>query len=59
MFLQGLAMHTAKRAIPGLADAAYTEMAGDKGWVAQCSARKEAVLKGIFADLDKAGLRRQ
>lgn len=55
MFLEGLAMHTAQRAVPGLPDAAYSAMAGDKGWFAQCSARKHAVLKGIFADLDKAG----
>jgi hypothetical protein len=55
MFMEGLAMHTAERAVPGLPDAAYSEMAGDKGWYAQCSKRKDAVLKGIFADLDKAG----
>jgi Predicted Zn-dependent protease (DUF2268) len=55
MFLEGLAMHTARRAVPGLPDGAYSEMAGDKGWFAQCSARKHAVLQGIFPDLAKSG----
>lgn len=55
MFLEGLAMHTAQRAVPGLPDAAYSEMASEKGWFAQCSARRHAVLQGIFTDLDKGG----
>jgi len=55
MFMEGLAMHTARRAVPGLSDAAYTEMPDDKGWFARCSARKDAVLKGIYSDLDRSG----
>jgi hypothetical protein len=55
MFMEGLAMHTAQRAVPGLSDAAYTEMPDDKGWFARCSAHKDAVLKGIYSDLDKSG----
>ena len=55
MFREGLAMHTAQRAVPGLPDAAYTEMPDEKGWFAGCSARKGAVLNGIRRDLDKSG----
>jgi hypothetical protein len=55
MFMEGLAMHTAQRAVPGLSDAAYTEMPDDKGWFARCSAHKDAVLKGIYGDLEKGG----
>jgi hypothetical protein len=55
MFMEGLAMHTAQRAVPGLSDAAYTEMPDDKGWFARCSAHKDAVLKEIYGDLEKGG----
>jgi hypothetical protein len=55
MFMEGLAMRTAQLAVPNLSDAAYTEMPTDKGWFAQCTARREAVLKGIAADLDRSG----
>jgi Predicted Zn-dependent protease (DUF2268) len=55
MFMEGLAMHTAQRAVPRLPDAAYTEMPDDKEWFARCSAHKDAVLKGIYSDLDKSG----
>jgi predicted Zn-dependent protease DUF2268 len=55
MFLEGLAMRTAQRVYPGAPDTAYTEMAGDEGWLANCYAKKDAVLAGIVPDLDKAG----
>lgn len=55
IFLEGLAMHTAQRAVPGLPDAAYTEMPGETGWFSKCSNNKGAIIKGIAADLDKQG----
>jgi len=55
IFLEGLAMRTAQRAIPGMSDAAYTEMPGDRGWFAQCARRKNLVLQGIRGDLEKSG----
>ena len=55
VFLEGLAMRTAQRAAPGLSDAAYTEMPGDKGWFANCAAHKSAVFKGVALDLSKSG----
>jgi hypothetical protein len=55
MFLEGLAMRTAQEAVPGLPDAAYTEMPGDRGWLQQCEAKKIAVLRGIVPDLGKSG----
>lgn len=55
MFLEGLAMHTAQRAVPGLPDAAYVEMPGDEGWMRRCVEKKAAILAGIAADLDKSG----
>jgi hypothetical protein len=57
MFLEGLAMRTAQRAYPGEPETAYTEMPGDEGWLANCYARKDAVLAGIAPDLDRAGQR--
>ncbi|MEO7207272.1 MAG: DUF2268 domain-containing putative Zn-dependent protease [Steroidobacteraceae bacterium] len=55
MFLEGLAMRTAQRAVPGLPDAAYVAMPGDEKWFLNCMARKEAVLRGIARDLKKGG----
>lgn len=55
IFLEGLAMRTAQRAVPGLSDAAYTEMPGDHGWFETCEARKDAVMRAIQPDLDKSG----
>jgi Predicted Zn-dependent protease (DUF2268) len=55
MFMEGLAMHTAQRAVPGLPDAAYTEMPDDKEWFARCSAHRDVVLRGIYSDLEKSG----
>jgi hypothetical protein len=55
IFMEGLAMHTAQRAVPGLPDAAYTEMSDDKEWFARCSAHRDVVLKGIYGDLEKSG----
>ena len=36
MFLEGLAMRTAQRVLPGSPETVYTEMAGDQGWLAEC-----------------------
>ena len=55
MLLEGLAMRTAQRAVPGLPDAAYTQMPGDSGWMRGCIANKAAILAGIARDLDKRG----
>jgi hypothetical protein len=55
MFLEGLAMRTAQKVVPGLPDTAYTQMAEDHDWLAQCLAKKDAVLAGILPDLDKSG----
>lgn len=55
MFLEGLAMRTAQKVYPDLPETAYTEMATDKGWLANCYAKKNAVLAGILPDLDKSG----
>ncbi|HVV64543.1 MAG TPA: hypothetical protein VHC42_03675 [Rhizomicrobium sp.] len=55
MFLEGLAMRVSQRAVPGLADSAYTSMPNEPEWMPNCVARKEAILKGIAADLDKSG----
>jgi Predicted Zn-dependent protease (DUF2268) len=55
MFLEGLAMRTAKKVFPGKPDAAYTQMPGDGDWLAQCNRKKDTVLAGITADLDKSG----
>lgn len=51
MLLEGLAMRTAQRAVPGLPDAAYTEMPGDSGWMRGCVAKKAAIaMKYTFGD---------
>ena len=55
MFLEGLAMRTAQKVFPGKPDAAYTQMPGDGDWLAQCNRKKDTVLAGITADLDKSG----
>ena len=55
MFLEGLAMRTSQRAVPGLPDAAYTSMPNEPGWMPECIAKKDAVLKAIAPDLDKSG----
>jgi hypothetical protein len=48
-------MRTAQRQVPGLSDAAYTEMPGDPGWFSSCAAKSTRVIKMIAADLDKSG----
>lgn len=55
MFLEGLAMRTAQKVYPGLADRDYVAMTGDKGWFAKCEANKAKILAGIAPDLGKAG----
>ncbi|MDE2183900.1 MAG: hypothetical protein KGJ78_12850 [Alphaproteobacteria bacterium] len=55
IFLEGLAMHANKALVPGLPDAAYTELAGEPGWFARCTAGRAAIVKGIMPYLDKAG----
>jgi hypothetical protein len=55
VFLEGLAMRTAQQAVPGLPEAAYSEMPGDQGWFAKCAANRIAILKGIGDDLNKSG----
>jgi Predicted Zn-dependent protease (DUF2268) len=55
MFLEGLAMRTAQKVFPGRPDAAYAQMPGDGDWLAQCNRKKNSVLAGIAADLDKGG----
>jgi len=55
MFLEGLAMRTSQRAVPGLPDSAYTSMPNEPDWMPNCVAKKDAVLKDIAADLDKSG----
>lgn len=55
VFLEGLAMHATKALVPGLSDAGYTELANEPGWFTRCTARKNAVMKGIAPHLDKAG----
>jgi hypothetical protein len=55
MFLEGLAMRTSQRAVPGLPDSAYTSMPNEPDWMPNCVKKKDAVLKDIVADLDKSG----
>jgi Predicted Zn-dependent protease (DUF2268) len=54
MFLEGLAMRAAQRVFPGSPEAAYTAN-DDKGWLAECYRKKDAVLASILPDLDKSG----
>jgi hypothetical protein len=55
VFLEGLAMRSASRVFPGLPDSAYTEMTGDRGWLARCYAKRDAVLHGMLPYLDASG----
>ncbi len=55
IFLEGLAMHAAKTAVPGLPDARYTELASEPGWLSRCAANEAAVEKGIAPYLDRSG----
>lgn len=55
IFLEGLAMHANKVLVPGLPDAAYTELASEPGWFNRCTANRAAVIEGILPYLDKAG----
>ncbi|MGH6889545.1 MAG: DUF2268 domain-containing putative Zn-dependent protease [Rhizomicrobium sp.] len=55
VFLEGLAMHASKALVPGLPDTAYTEVAGENGWLSQCIAHKHAIMKGIGPFLDQSG----
>lgn len=55
MFLEGLAMRTSQRAVPGLPDAAYTSMPNEPDWMPNCVTKKDAVMKAILHDLDNSG----
>lgn len=55
MFLEGLAMRTSEQVVPGLPEKSYVEMPTDRGWLANCYAKKDAVISAIAADLDKSG----
>jgi len=55
MFLEGLAMRTSQAAVPGLPETAYTQIAPNDHWLANCYAKKDVVLKGILPDLDNSG----
>jgi hypothetical protein len=55
MFLEGLAMRTSQAAVPGLPETAYTQIDPKENWLANCYAKKDAVLKDIVPDLDKSG----
>ena len=48
-------MRTAQRIYPGRPETAYTEAPGGTGWLANCYAKKDAVLAAILPDLDKSG----
>ncbi|MEO6913277.1 MAG: DUF2268 domain-containing putative Zn-dependent protease [Candidatus Baltobacteraceae bacterium] len=53
MFLEGLAMRSSQRVLPGRPEATYTSQ-GDQGWLHQCYARKQRILQGIVPYLDVA-----
>ena len=55
MFLEGLAMRTSQAAVPGLPETAYTQIDPNDHWLANCYAKKDAVLKGILPDLANSG----
>jgi hypothetical protein len=55
VFLEGLAMRTSQAAVPGLPETAYTQIDPNDHWLANCYAKKDAVLKGIAPDLDNSG----
>jgi hypothetical protein len=55
VFLEGLAMHANRALVPGLADAAYTELASEPGWFKKCVRRHVAVMRGIVPFLHDSG----
>jgi hypothetical protein len=55
IFLEGLAMHANKALVPGLPDAAYTELANEPGWYKRCAADHTAVMRGILRFLHESG----
>ncbi len=52
VFLEGLAMRTVQKIYPGQDESAYV---ADPKWLANCYAKKDAVLAAIAPDLDKSG----
>ncbi|WP_406667353.1 hypothetical protein [Gallaecimonas sp. GXIMD1310] len=54
VFMEGIAMHTAKLAAPGYSDNLYTSRGGNQ-WLQQCYQHKNALLKAMLPDLQKAG----
>lgn len=57
IFLEGLAMHANKALVPGLPDAAYTELASEPGWLKRCTANRAKIMKGILPYLHQSGAR--
>lgn len=55
IFLEGLAMHANKELVPGLPDAAYTELASEPGWFERCKAKRAAIMGGIAPYLRESG----
>jgi hypothetical protein len=55
IFLEGLALRTAQREVPGLTDAAYIEMPGEHGWFSNCTAKSAVIIQKIAGDLEKKG----
>ena len=55
VFLEGLAMHANRALVPGLSDAAYTELASEPGWFRQCVARHAVIMRGIVPFLRDSG----
>ena len=55
VFLEGLAMHANKALVPGLPDAAYTELANEPGWYKRCTAEHLTVMRGILPFLHESG----
>lgn len=55
IFLEGLAMHANKALVPGLPDAAYTELTSEPGWFERCKANRATVMRGISPYLHESG----
>lgn len=49
--LEGIAIHTAMQAWPGLPETGYLEMLEDAGWLARCREHDQAILKAVLEHL--------